>query len=676
MTKKLVIVESPSKCKTIEKHLGKEYKVVSSKGHIRDLATSGKYGLGVDINDNFNPTYEPIKGKKKVITDLKKAISNSEKIYLATDPDREGEAISWHLKDALEINDNDYERVVFNEITKEVVRGAFKNARKIDDNLVRSQEARRILDRIIGFRLSKLMQAKTGGKSAGRVQSVALRLIVEREREVTSFVPEEYWTIKALFNDFEAILEKFNQQKIEIKTELEANNILTKLSNAFKIESVDKKKKNKYPKPPFITSSLQQDASSKLNFSAKKTMMIAQRLYEGIDLEDETTGLITYMRTDSTRMSDEFIKKTFQYIETNYGKEYLGIVRKAKTKKNVQDAHEAIRPTSIDKHPDKIKNYLKEDEYKLYRLIYYRALATLMKEAKVEQTTLILDNNNYQFKATGQNLLYDGYLKVYNEYESSEDKSLPPLDKYKSNVIVANEITKEQHFTNPPPRYTEARLIKEMEELGIGRPSTYAKIIDTLKERNYVIIENKKFQPTEIGTETIEKLLEFFNNLINVKYTAEMETALDGIAEGNIIWHKLLNDFYQEFAPLVDKAFTDMEKKQPEYTGETCPQCGHRLVFKTGKYGPFTACSNYPDCKYIKTEPKEKKEIMKCPQCDGMIIEKKTRKGKIFYGCDNYPKCNFALWDLPTGDKCPECNSLLVKKKDKIKCSKCEYEQN
>ncbi|MDD2489907.1 MAG: type I DNA topoisomerase, partial [Bacilli bacterium] len=496
MTKKLVIVESPSKCKTIEKHLGKEYKVVSSKGHIRDLATSGKYGLGVDINDNFNPTYEPIKGKKKVITDLKKAISNSEKIYLATDPDREGEAISWHLKDALEINDNDYERVVFNEITKEVVRGAFKNARKIDDNLVRSQEARRILDRIIGFRLSKLMQAKTGGKSAGRVQSVALRLIVEREREVTSFVPEEYWTIKALFNDFEAILEKFNQQKIEIKTELEANNILTKLSNAFKIESVDKKKKNKYPKPPFITSSLQQDASSKLNFSAKKTMMIAQRLYEGIDLEDETTGLITYMRTDSTRMSDEFIKKTFQYIETNYGKEYLGIVRKAKTKKNVQDAHEAIRPTSIDKHPDKIKNYLKEDEYKLYRLIYYRALATLMKEAKVEQTTLILDNNNYQFKATGQNLLYDGYLKVYNEYESSEDKSLPPLDKYKSNVIVANEITKEQHFTNPPPRYTEARLIKEMEELGIGRPSTYAKIIDTLKERNYVIIENKKFQPT------------------------------------------------------------------------------------------------------------------------------------------------------------------------------------
>jgi DNA topoisomerase I len=672
MPKKLVIVESPSKSKTIEKHLGSEYKVLSCMGHIRDLSTTGRFGFGVDIDNKFNPIYEPIKGKKKLIKELKAEAKKSEKTYLATDPDREGEAISWHLKDALGLDDDKYERVVFNEITKDIVKDAILHARKIDDNLVRSQETRRILDRIIGFRLSKLMQSKTGGKSAGRVQSVALKLIVDREREIENFVEEEYWSITAKFNDFEAKLEKYNQKKLDINTELEANEILNKLSNAFKIESIDKKTKNKQSKLPFITSTLQQEASTKLNFNAKKTMSLAQKLYEGIDLENETTGLITYMRTDSYRLSDEFVKATYSYIETNYGKEYLGIVKKVKAKGKVQDAHEAIRPTSIKRHPDKVKSYLSNDEYKLYKMIYYRALASLMKDAKVDQTTVVLDNNNYQFKATGQTLIFDGYLKVYSDYETSEDKPLPPLDKYKSSVLVANAIEKEQHFTKPPARYTEAKLIKEMEELGIGRPSTYAKTVDIIKERNYVKLIDKKFHPTEVGIEITDKLQEFFSQLINVKYTAEMEDSLDEVAEGNEVWNELLDKFYQEFEPAVKHAFEHMEKKQPELAGEDCPQCNGPLVIKSGKYGPFTACSNYPACKYIKTEKKEIKEITKCPKCDGMIIEKTTKRGKPFYGCNNYPKCNYALWDKPTGELCSKCNNLLVTKKDKVYCPNCD----
>ena len=395
--KNLVIVESPSKSKTIEKYLGKDYKVVSSKGHIRDLATKGKYGLGVDIENNFLPTYEIIKGKKKMVTDLKKEVKSADKVFLATDPDREGEAISWHLKDELKIKDDDYERVVFNEITKDTVLNAFKHARKIDEDLVHSQESRRILDRIIGFRLSKLMQSKTEGKSAGRVQSVALKLIVDREREIQSFLKEEYWTLTAKFNDFDAELEKYKDKNVEIHNELEADEILNKLSNVFKIESVDKKDKKKQSKPPFITSTLQQEASTKLNFNAKKTMSLAQKLYEGVDLENETVGLITYMRTDSIRLSDDFIKQTFKFIETKYGKEYLGMVKKSKKTENVQDAHEAIRPTSITRTPESIKTYLSNDEFKLYSMIYKRALSSLMKDAKQEQTSVVLDNNDYKF---------------------------------------------------------------------------------------------------------------------------------------------------------------------------------------------------------------------------------------------------------------------------------------
>lgn len=677
MSKKLVIVESPHKSKTIEKYLGKDFKVVSSVGHIRDLSTSGKYGFGVDIDNNFKPDYKIIKGKAKLVKELKKDIKDADFVYLATDPDREGEAISWHLYDTLGLKEENYDRIVFNEITKKAVLDSFNKARKIDDNLVKSQETRRILDRIIGFRLSKLMQSKTGGKSAGRVQSVALKLIVDREREIEAFIPEEYFEIEAKFNDFDAKLDTYNHKKIEIKKESEAKEILSKLSNAFKIESIDKKEKAKKSKFPFTTSTLEQEASTKLGFTSKKTMMIAQKLYEGINLKDGAEGLISYMRTDSVRLSDEFIKDTYGYIKDNYGSEYVGYVKKSNKTENVQDAHEAIRPTNINNNPEKIKEYLTNDEYKLYSLIYYRALASLMKDAKVEATTVILDNNNYQFKVNGQILIFDGYLKVYSKYEDSEDKVLPDFLNYKSNVLVANTIEYTSHTTKPPARYTESKLIKEMEELGIGRPSTYAKTIDTIEERGYVKVIDKKFIPTEVGIETTDKLQEFFKDIINVEYTKNMEDDLDKIAEGNMEWNKLLSIFYQEFEPKVEVAFKNMEKKAPEETGELCPNCGSPLVIKQSKYGKFTACSNYPTCKYIKSskEEKEVKEIISCPKCDGKILEKKTKRGKIFYGCSNYPKCDFASWDKPIEEKCPNCNGTLTEKKDKIKCMNCDYER-
>ena len=645
--KNLVIVESPSKSKTIEKYLGKDYKVVSSKGHIRDLATKGKYGLGVDIEHEFKPTYEIIKGKKKMVSELKKDIKASDMVFLATDPDREGEAISWHLKDELGIDDSKYERVVFNEITKDTVINAFKHARKIDEDLVHSQETRRILDRIIGFRLSKLMQSKTGGKSAGRVQSVAVKLVVDREREIESFVKEEYYTITAKFNDFTADLEKYKDKKVEMHNELEADEILKKLSNVFKIEDVSKKEKKRQSKPPFITSTLQQEASTKLGFTAKKTMSLAQKLYEGVDLQDETVGLITYMRTDSIRLSDEFVKSAYKFIETKYGTEYLGVVKKSKKTENVQDAHEAIRPTSITRTPEAVKSYLSNDEFKLYSMIYKRALSSLMKDAKEEVTSVVIDNNDYKFKTTGSVIKFDGYLKVYGDYEDKDIKLLPPFDKYKTNVLVSNEIIKEQHFTKPKPRYTEAKLIKEMEDLGIGRPSTYAKTMENIVDRGYVKVEDKKFVPTEIGFEVTDKLQEYFSNLINVKYTANMENDLDKIADGKLIWYNLLDGFYKEFEPMLENAFDKMEKNKPEQTGEVCPNCNSPLVIRTGKYGKFVACSNYPTCKYVKKEEKAIVEVGTCPECGNRIIEKRTKKGKIFYGCSNYPTCKYATWKKP-----------------------------
>jgi len=671
----LVIVESPSKTKTIGKYLGSNYKVVSSKGHVRDLATSGKFGLGVDVENDFTPSYIPITGKKKVINELKKDAKASNKVYLATDPDREGEAISWHLFDAMELDNANYERVVFNEITETAVKEAFKHPRKIDDSLVKSQETRRILDRIIGFRLSKLMQSKTGGKSAGRVQSVALKLIVDREREIEAFIPEEYWSIEADFNDFKSNLEKFNNKKLEIKTEEEVNDILSKLSNDFKVISVESKEKNKKGVMPFTTSTLQQACINKFNYGSSKTMSIAQKLYEGKDIGSETVGLISYMRTDSTRLSNIFVSDTLDYIKEVFGKEYVGNVKVNKKSENVQDAHEAIRPTSIKRTPESIKKYLTTDEYKVYSIIYYRALASLMRDAKVIQTSIIFDNNNYQFKTTGQVTKFDGFMKVYKDYMNSEDVFLPVINE--GDVFSTDKIIPEQHFTKPAARYTEASLIKEMESLGIGRPSTYAKTMETLKERSYVNIIDKKFHPTEVGIETTDKLQEFFSNIINVEYTANMETDLDEIAENNLDNIKVLKDFYNEFEPLVEKAFSDMEKKAPVATGELCPNCNSDLVIRKGRYGEFTACSNYPECKYIKKEEKENTIICDCPVCKkGHIIEKTTRRNKTFYGCDNYPKCKTASWDKPTGELCPECNNLIIEKNEIIKCSNCDFERN
>ena len=673
MKKNLVIVESPSKSKTIGKYLGEDYKVVSSKGHIRDLATTGSYGLGVDIENGFQPNYIPIKGKSGVIKELKKDVKDSDMVYLASDPDREGEAIAWHLKDALGIKDGKYKRVLFHEITHDKVIDAIQHPTVIDDHLVKSQETRRILDRIIGFRLSKLLQSKIGAKSAGRVQSVALKLIVDREREIEAFIPEEFWKIVAIFPEYEAELFKYKDEDIKLHSEEEADYVLDHLGEEYKVESIEKKERAKKSKFPFITSTLQQEASTKLGFPARKTMSIAQKLYEGIDLGDETVGLITYMRTDSIRLSDDFIKPAMKYIEDNFGKKYVGYVKSAKKKENVQDAHEAIRPTSVLREPLKVKEYLSNDEFKLYSLIYKRTLASLMSDAVVNQTTIIFDNHDYKFKTTGSVMIFDGYLKIYRDYEESEDKILPEIGE--SEVCNTTNVEKSQHFTQPPARYSEAKLIKELEELGIGRPSTYATIIDTIKSRDYVTVEEKRFKPTEMGIETTDKLQEFFSDLINTDYTRDMEEDLDSIAEGNMVWNEVLKKFYDLFEPRVKNAFSDMEKKAPEETGESCPECGNPLVIRKGKYGSFTACSNYPECKYIKKEEVQVAEVCDCPNCSGKIVERKSKKGKLFYGCNQYPKCKTAYWDKPIGEKCPECGEMLVDAKNGIKCSKCDYKK-
>ena len=670
--KKLVIVESPSKSKTIEKYLGSDYTVVASMGHIRDLATTGKFGLGVDVENDFSPSYIATKGKSKVISNLKKLAKDSDEIYLATDPDREGEAISWHLKEALGLKKN-YERVTFNEITKDVIIEAFNNARDIDIDLVKSQETRRILDRIIGFRLSKLMQSKTGGKSAGRVQSVALKLIVDREREIEAFIPEEYWSITAVFGEMKADAFQYKGEKLELHNEEEVKHVLDSLGEQYHISNIDCKEKNKKGVMPFKTSTLQQVAANKLNFASSKTMRVAQKLYEGIDIGSETVGLITYMRTDSERLSPQFINEAFKYIKETYGDKYVGYVKQQKKNDNMQDAHEGIRVTSAYRTPESLKKYLTPDEYKLYSLIYARSLACLMADAKVKATVVTLLNNDYEFKTTGSILIFDGYLKVYGNYESSEDVVLPDLDGV--TVLTADEVLSEQHFTKPAPRFTESTLIKELEILGIGRPSTYATIMETIKARDYVTVEDKKFIPTKVGIETTDKLQEGFSDIINVEYTADMETDLDEIAEAKLDNIGVLKDFWNKFEPMVEDAFKNMEKKEAEQTGENCPDCGSPLVIRSGRYGEFVACSNYPECKYIKKEEVVVTEICGCPNCSGNIIEKKSRRGKVFYGCDKYPKCKTAYWYKPVNRKCPECGEMLLDKNKKISCSACEYEE-
>ena len=690
--KNLVIVESPSKSKTIEKYLGKDYKVVSSKGHIRDLATSGKEGLGVDVENDFKPTYVVSKDKKDTVKELKSLVSKAEKVYLATDPDREGEAISWHLANELGLDINDDNRVVFNEITKNTILNSIKNPRSIDMDLVKSQEARRILDRIIGFKLSKLLQKKIKSKSAGRVQSIALRMICDREKEIAAFVPVEYWTISALLNkgkaEFNTALSKIDGKKAEIKNEEEANKIIDSIKEPFMVESIVEKKKNRSPYLPFITSTLQQEASSKLGFSAKKTMMLAQNLYEGIDLKNETVGLITYMRTDSTRLSNEFVSNAFNYIESEYGIDYKGFYR-VKNDESSQDAHEAIRPTSLEHTPESVKPYLSNDQYKLYKFIYIRALASLMKEASFKSVTYNIKSGKYLFTISGQELVFDGFLKIYKDYDSSKDVILKPLSK--SDVLDLKKIEKEQHFSEGPTRYTEAKLIKALEEEGVGRPSTYATIIDTIVNRGYVELKKeseksktKYFFPTEQGTLTDEKLKEFFLPVINVKYTANMEDGLDKIAENKENNVEYLKKFYDEFKPLVDNAYANMEKKEDVKTGNKCPLCGSDLVYKEGKYGKFVACSNYPTCKYVETESVGRD----CPECGAPLIYRTGRYGK-FISCSNYPECKHIEKiekEKPeeVGRACPECGKPLLKRKSRygtyfIGCSaypKCKYIEN
>lgn len=670
---KLVIVESPSKTKTIEKYLGEDFLVLSSKGHIRDLATSGKGGLGIDVDNEFTPTYKNLSDKKAVIKELTTAVKKADEVFLATDPDREGEAISWHVAEVLGLDLNKTKRVVFNEITKTAVLDAFSHPRSIDMDLVSAQETRRFLDRIIGFKLSKLLQKKIQSRSAGRVQSVVLKLIVDREREIEAFIPEEYWTIDALFKGFTASLAKYKNKKIELVSKEQTDEVLNNLDSEFLISSVASKIRNKNSKPPFITSTLQQEASSKIGFNSKKTMRIAQKLYEGIDIGSETVGLISYMRTDSIHLSNEFIAQTKAYILDEFGKEYVGEGHFRKKKQNEQQAHEAIRPTSIYRTPGSLEKHLTKDELKLYSFIYFRTLASLMSNAKVDATTVELLNNDYMFKATGNIMVFDGYYKVYAEYEQLSDGVLPVL--VENEKITADKVDPQQHFTQPPARYSESGIVKAMEENGIGRPSTYVQTITTLQARNYVVLEQKRFLPTEQGIKTNDVLQEYFGKIINVEYTSQMETDLDNIALATDTQLRLLTEFYFPFDEMINSADDAMEKFVPVETGEMCPECGSPLVLRKGRYGEFVACSAFPKCKYVKAEKREVKKVIDCPKCDGVIVEKRTKRGKIMYGCSNYPDCDFASWYKPIEEKCPQCQSTLVKAGKKIKCMSCEYER-
>ena len=675
----LVIVESPSKSKTIGKYLGKDYVVTSSKGHIRDLATSGKGGLGVDVENGYEPSYTINKDKKNVVKELKQYVKDADKVYLATDPDREGEAISWHLAQVLGIPMDEDNRVVFHEVTKRAVTEALQHPRQIDQDLVKSQETRRVLDRIIGFKLSKLLQRKIKSKSAGRVQSVALRLICEREAEINKFVPEEYWSVQAHFvkdgMEFTADLSKYKNKKIKLSSQEETDAVYNALNKEFVIETLKKTVKRRNSKAPFITSTLQQEASTKLGFKAKRTMQVAQSLYEGVDIGSETVGLITYMRTDSIRLAPEFISAAHDYIEENYGKQYVGRVKVSNKTENVQDAHEAIRPTDITRTPESIKSHLNTDQYKLYSLIYARALASLMCAAKVDATSVVLDNNDYKFNASGSRIQFDGYLKVYGQYEKNKDTFLPEL--VEGEHLESQKVDKEQHFTNPPARYSEAKLIKELEELGIGRPSTYATIIDTIVAREYVEMVDKTFKPTESGMLTNEKLIEYFDPIINVEYTAQMENELDEIANGEDTYLNAITTFENKFEPLLDKANKEMEKIEPKKTGEKCPECGGDLVIRKGRYGEFVACSNYPECKYIKKDPNDRTGQPTgetCPKCGSPMVYKRGRYGE-FEACSNYPTCKYIkkkpregdeLIGKPTGDKCPNCGADVVWKRGRF----------
>ena len=688
MTEFLVIVESPAKAKTIERYLGNKYKVKASMGHVRDLPRSQ---MGVNVENSFEPKYITIRGKGPVLKELKTAAKKAKKIYLAADPDREGEAIAWHLAHSLDVDINSDCRVVFNEITKDAIQESFKHPRPINMDLVDAQQARRILDRLVGYNISPLLWKKVKkGLSAGRVQSVAVRLIIDREKEIKAFTPEEYWTIEGEFlkgkDQFTASFYSLvGHDKSELNSEEDVHSILQQLDgNKFKVISVTKKERRRNPAPPFITSSLQQEAARKLNFRAKKTMMLAQQLYEGIELGKEgTVGLITYMRTDSTRISEVAQAEAASYIKATYGENYLkDEQRKEKKQTNAQDAHEAIRPTSTLRDPNSLKEFLSRDQLRLYKLIWERFLASQMAQAIMDTMSVDLQNGNVLFRATGSKIKFPGFMKLYVEGTDDQvdgpEKMLPDLKE--GDEVFKKDIDPKQHFTQPPPRYTEARLVKTLEERGIGRPSTYAPTLDTIQKRGYVALDNKRFVPTELGEIIHEVMVEFFPEIINVEFTARMEKGLDYVEDGKMTWIKLIDTFYQEFETNLKIAEKEMEKIEikDEPAGEDCENCGSPMVFKMGRYGKFMACSNFPDCR--NTKPIVKEIGVTCPACkEGQIIERKSKKKRLFYGCSRYPECEFISWDKPLPRACPKCEGLLVEKKLKkgvqVQCVSCDYKE-
>ena len=671
MAKTLVIVESPAKAKTIEKFLGKShYTVKASVGHVRDLPKST---LGVDIDNNFEPRYINIRGKGDLIKELKKEAKKAKRVYLATDPDREGEAISWHLAYILGIDENDECRIEFNEITKDAIKKAIKNPRNIDLKLVDAQQARRVLDRLLGYQISPILWAKVRkGLSAGRVQSVTTKLICEREREINDFVPKEYWSleIEGKTKDNENITFKFisyNNEKIELNNEEEVNHILENIKNEkLVVEKIESKTRRKSAPKPFTTSMLQQEATNKLSFTTKKTMMLAQELYEGVDIEGEgTVGLISYIRTDSKRISDEAKEKAKTYIIDELGEKYYKEHKEKKDnkeKKKVQDAHEAIRPTSVFRTPDSIKSSLSRDQFKLYNLIWRRFVASQMEDSLFDVLTVDCKIGNALFRASGSVMKFDGYTKVYN-FTEREDKILPPIAE--NDELEVNKFLPNQHFTQPPARYTEASLVKTLEELGIGRPSTYAPTITTILNRGYVEKEGTSLHPTELGMIVTDILDINFQKFIDVDFTVQMESKLDEIEEGDIQWKDVVGEFYEPLREAIKEANEKIEKiNMDEETDEICEECGSNMVIKYGRFGKFMACKNYPECK--NTKPLVNKIGVKCPKCkDGEIILRKSKKGKAFYGCSNYPECDFISWNKPTGEVCKECGSYMVEKRTK-----------
>ena len=680
--KKLVIVESPSKAKTIGKYLGSTYKVIASVGHVRDLPASK---LGIDIQDNFEPQYISIRGKGAVIKELKAEAKKASKVYLATDPDREGEAISWHLAFLLGIDPESECRIAFNEITKDTIKEAIKHPRKIDLDLVDAQQARRVLDRLVGYQISPLLWRKVRrGLSAGRVQSAALKILCDREKEIQAFDPQEFWTIDAEFKKgrkFTARLARRDGKDYKPSDEQEKDAVLSDLEQGkYIVGGVTEKEVHPRAYAPFTTSSMQQEASTRINFNTSKTMRIAQQLYEGVDIKGRgTLGLITYLRTDSVRISDVARKAAADFIEDRYGKEYVGKNFYSNKKKEIQDAHEAIRPTNVDIVPDEVKNMLTPDQYKLYKLVWNRFVASQMSPANVKSVSAEINNGRYSFDAKGSKVLFDGYQKVYKYKKDDEkDNMIPELEK--GEELVPIDIDAEQNFTKPPSRYTEASLVKELEEKNIGRPSTYAPIVSTLSDRKYVKKEKKSLVPTELGFTVNDIMVQYFTDIVDVQFTAAMEDKLDDVESKGIDWKKIISDFYDPFEKELKKAEDAIEKIQvaDRPTGEVCEICGRPMVIKSGRFGDFIACSGYPECK--NTKPIVKSTGVKCPECGKDIVERRSRKGKIFYGCSGFPSCKVSFWYRPVEKTCPKCGSLLLERKGRgttLVCSneECDYKE-